>query len=150
MRMYVRVLASTGVVLALGVCLLAVTRTGTAADSDEAEKKAKAAAESVLKLADALEKGDAKAVDAEKANLKKMELLPIMTGFKKRDADPVGGIGFGKPKAYDMTPTASKPRLWASPKRNCRRRPWASRPRTSNWPLTLPSPSPRARPTSAP
>jgi Cytochrome C' len=101
MRMYVRVLASTGAVLALGVCLLGVTRIGTAADDDEATKKAKAAAESVLKMADALEKADADAVKKEKATLDKMELLPIMTGFKKRDAEPVGGIGFGKPKQYD-------------------------------------------------
>jgi hypothetical protein len=101
MRIYVHVLASIGVVLALGVCLLGVTRSGTAAD-DEPTKKAKAAAESVLKLADALEKGDADAIKKEKATLDKMELLPIMTGFKKRDADPVGGIGFGpKPKVYD-------------------------------------------------
>src|SRR5262245_44046715 len=94
MRMYVRVLAGAGVVLALGVGLLSFTDTGRA----DGEKEA---ADAVLNLADALEKGDADAIKKATEAAKKFELLPIMTGFKKRDATPPG-IGFGpKPNQYN-------------------------------------------------
>jgi cytochrome c556 len=94
MRMFVRVLASTGVVLALGVCLLTLTQSVSADGEKEAQDQ-------ILKLSDAIDKGDAKSIEKETQALQKMELLPIMSGFKKRDATPPG-LGFGpKPGQYN-------------------------------------------------
>src|SRR5262245_4579200 len=98
MRTHVRVFAGIGVVLALGIALLCSPRQGTAADDEEA-KKAKAAADAILKLADALEKGDADALKKGTAELQKMELASIMSAFRKRDADPPG-LGFGAKGQY--------------------------------------------------
>jgi hypothetical protein len=103
--MYLRMLAGVGVVLALAVCLLSINNFGSAAD-DDPEVKAKAGTELILKLADAIEKGDAEAKKKAVADIKKMfpnpedDLFYIMIPLKKRDAKTQPGLGFGPKGVY--------------------------------------------------
>src|SRR5262245_13603633 len=86
-------LLAGGTVFLLSACFLGL------AVADEGHE-AKAAAAALLRLADALEKDDRDAIKNETAKLQGMDLLPIMTAFKKRDSMPPG-IGFGpEPGAY--------------------------------------------------
>src|SRR4051794_35393023 len=95
MRIYARVLASTGLVLALGVCLLAADKKDDKKDDD----KPSPAIEPVAKMADLIDKGDmtgAKKTAADVAD--KYSLGDAMNVFKPRAK---GGIGVGKEGQYN-------------------------------------------------
>src|SRR3954468_22138862 len=102
MRIYARVLACTGLVLALGVCLLCSAPAGSAADKKDDKKdddKPSPAIEPVAKMADLIEKGDmngAKKTAADVAD--KYSLGDAMNVFKPRAK---GGIGVGKEGQYN-------------------------------------------------
>src|SRR5258707_6194157 len=89
MRLYARVLAASGVVLALGVCLLSAVGPGSAAD----EKDKKEVTEAVLKLANAVQKGDKDAIKKQTEDLSKSAPLgTVMELLKLRSKD---GLGVG-------------------------------------------------------
>src|SRR5947208_4988044 len=89
MRLYARVLAASGVVLALGVCLLSAVGLGSAAD----EKEKKEITDGVLKLADTFQKGDKDAMKKQTEDLcKGAPLGSIMELLKLRTKD---GLGLG-------------------------------------------------------
>jgi hypothetical protein len=89
MRLYARVLAASGVVLALGVCLVYVVGSGSAAD----EKDKKEVTDAVLKLAEAVEKGDKEAIKKQTEDLAKSAPLgSVMDLLKLRTKD---GLGVG-------------------------------------------------------
>jgi hypothetical protein len=106
MRIYARVLASTGLVLALGVCLLCTAPAGSAADKKDDKKdekkdddKPSPAIDPVAKMADMIEKGDmdkAKKAAADVAD--KYSLGDAMNVLKPRAK---GGIGVGKEGQYN-------------------------------------------------
>jgi hypothetical protein len=93
MRLYARVLAVSGVVLALGVCLLSAVGPGRA---DEKEKKD--IIDAVNKMADSFQKGDKDALKKQTEDLcKGAPLEGIMELLKLRTKD---GLGVGaKPGA---------------------------------------------------
>ena len=100
MRIYARVLAGTGLVLALGVCLLC-TAPGSAADKKDDKKdedKPSPAIEPVAKMADMIDKGDMDgAKKAATTVADKYSLGDTMNVFKPRSR---GGIGVGKEGQY--------------------------------------------------
>jgi soluble cytochrome b562 len=99
MRLNARVLTVSGVMLALGVCLLSAVGLGIAAD-DKDEKEKKEMTEAVLKLADAVEKGDKDAIQKLTEEIgKKYPLGTVMELFKPRAK---GGLG------VDSAPLAGK------------------------------------------
>jgi Cytochrome C' len=95
MRLNARVLAVSGVVLALGVCLFSAVGLGTAAD----DKEKKEVTDAVLKMADAFEKGDNAALKKQTEDLckdppagKGTPLGTVMELLKLRSKD---GLGIG-------------------------------------------------------
>src|SRR5260370_32894180 len=100
MRIYAGGLASTGLVLAVGVCLLC-TAPGSAADKKDDKKdddKPSPAIEPVAKMADMIDKGDMDGAKKAAANVAdKYSLGDTMNGFKPRSR---GGIGVAKEGQY--------------------------------------------------
>lgn len=90
MKAHARVLG-IGVVVLAAACLIGPAGSGNAADEKE-DPKAKEIRAALLKLTEAIEKGDAGETKKASEALQKYELLPIMKNMKLRAN---GGLGVG-------------------------------------------------------